>query len=267
MSVALCQARSFSGLASAVAALVTVGHGGFPFDCFSVAGPSNLPVRAVQAKCQNQRPEFWLFGGQIPATGGPSRASSALMQVAPKRAQIAASSASMCADEMHKNATARGNNYHPPQRLRSISEARQGTRAANRHCARRGSAHSAEGERETGAGGDSRRPLLSASAQAVARAHRAVSPHVARLFAAFVEEFAYCEHAPICRSRNRQREAGEEIGGPDWRHRTLAKPGSGGLEELLNPKCGEDAPHPFYFADVRERGDVIGFLRSLDTGK
>jgi len=42
---------------------------------------------------------------------------------------------------------------------------------------------------------------------------------------------------------------------------------TGGLDELLNPKRGEDAPHPFYFQDKGERAAVIGFLHSLDTGE
>jgi mono/diheme cytochrome c family protein len=38
-----------------------------------------------------------------------------------------------------------------------------------------------------------------------------------------------------------------------------------GLEELLDSKRGENAPHPFYFKDKTERAAIIGFLRSLDT--
>ena len=41
---------------------------------------------------------------------------------------------------------------------------------------------------------------------------------------------------------------------------------TGGLEELLDPKRGPSEPHPFYIEDKAERADVIGFLRSLDTG-
>ncbi len=41
---------------------------------------------------------------------------------------------------------------------------------------------------------------------------------------------------------------------------------TGGLGELLDPKRGDDAPHPFYVKDESERAEVIGFLRSLDTG-
>lgn len=37
------------------------------------------------------------------------------------------------------------------------------------------------------------------------------------------------------------------------------------LDELLNPTRGESAPHPFYLADVKERSDMVTFLRSLDT--
>jgi cytochrome c2 len=37
------------------------------------------------------------------------------------------------------------------------------------------------------------------------------------------------------------------------------------LGDLLNPQRGRLAPHPFYLADRRERADVTGFLRSLDT--
>jgi CxxC motif-containing protein (DUF1111 family) len=42
---------------------------------------------------------------------------------------------------------------------------------------------------------------------------------------------------------------------------------TGGLDELLDPKRGEDAPHPFYFKNQQERKAVIGFLKSLDTGE
>jgi mono/diheme cytochrome c family protein len=37
------------------------------------------------------------------------------------------------------------------------------------------------------------------------------------------------------------------------------------LEELLNPKRGKTAPHPFYIADKAQRADMIEFLRGLDT--
>jgi len=37
------------------------------------------------------------------------------------------------------------------------------------------------------------------------------------------------------------------------------------MEDLLNPKRGGKAPHPFYLADARQRQDLIQFLRSLDT--
>ena len=42
---------------------------------------------------------------------------------------------------------------------------------------------------------------------------------------------------------------------------------TGGLDHLLNPERGENAPHPFYFKDQQERNAVIGFLKSLDTGE
>lgn len=37
------------------------------------------------------------------------------------------------------------------------------------------------------------------------------------------------------------------------------------LDELLNPKRGETAPHPFYVTAMSQRADLIEFLRSLDT--
>ncbi len=37
------------------------------------------------------------------------------------------------------------------------------------------------------------------------------------------------------------------------------------LDQLLDPTRGESAPHPFYIADVKERSDMVDFLRSLDT--
>ncbi|MDQ3025002.1 MAG: hypothetical protein M3R58_00645, partial [Pseudomonadota bacterium] len=37
------------------------------------------------------------------------------------------------------------------------------------------------------------------------------------------------------------------------------------LDSLLNPSRGASAPHPFYFADPGQRGDVAEFLRGLDT--
>lgn len=37
------------------------------------------------------------------------------------------------------------------------------------------------------------------------------------------------------------------------------------LETLFNPTRGTTAPHPFFLQDVRERADLIAFLRSLDT--
>ncbi len=38
-----------------------------------------------------------------------------------------------------------------------------------------------------------------------------------------------------------------------------------GMDALLDPKRGNNAPHPFYIADPSERGKVVKFLRSLDT--
>ncbi len=40
----------------------------------------------------------------------------------------------------------------------------------------------------------------------------------------------------------------------------------GGLDELLDPKRGQTAPHPFYIKEKAQRKDVIDFLRSLDAG-
>lgn len=37
------------------------------------------------------------------------------------------------------------------------------------------------------------------------------------------------------------------------------------LDSLFDPARGANAPHPFYFPDVRARADMIAFLRSLDT--
>ena len=37
------------------------------------------------------------------------------------------------------------------------------------------------------------------------------------------------------------------------------------LEELLNPRRGATAPHPFYLADASRRSDLAQYLRSLDT--
>ena len=39
------------------------------------------------------------------------------------------------------------------------------------------------------------------------------------------------------------------------------------LDELLDPKRGATAPHPFYFRDPSDRVDMVAFLRSLDTQK
>ena len=37
------------------------------------------------------------------------------------------------------------------------------------------------------------------------------------------------------------------------------------LDKLLDPSRGEEAPHPFYLPDAKNRADVVTFLRSLDT--
>lgn len=37
------------------------------------------------------------------------------------------------------------------------------------------------------------------------------------------------------------------------------------LDELLDPRRGETAPHPFYFRNTSDRADMVAFLRSLDT--
>ncbi len=38
------------------------------------------------------------------------------------------------------------------------------------------------------------------------------------------------------------------------------------LDNLLDPSRGDSAPHPFYIADASQRGDMVEFLRGLDTG-
>ena len=38
------------------------------------------------------------------------------------------------------------------------------------------------------------------------------------------------------------------------------------LDDLLHPKRGPVAPHPFYLADAEQRAHVVQYLRSLDTG-
>ena len=38
-----------------------------------------------------------------------------------------------------------------------------------------------------------------------------------------------------------------------------------GLHSLLDPRRGAKRPHPFYVADPRRRGEVVAFLRGLDT--
>jgi cytochrome c553 len=37
------------------------------------------------------------------------------------------------------------------------------------------------------------------------------------------------------------------------------------LDELLNPRRGQQAPHPFYLPDTKRRADVVAYLRGLDT--
>ncbi len=37
------------------------------------------------------------------------------------------------------------------------------------------------------------------------------------------------------------------------------------LEALLNPRRGKSAPHPFYIGNVRQRDDMVVYLKSLDT--
>jgi cytochrome c peroxidase len=37
------------------------------------------------------------------------------------------------------------------------------------------------------------------------------------------------------------------------------------LDQLLDPKRGAKAPHPFYLADPKHRKDMVEFLRGLDT--
>ncbi len=37
------------------------------------------------------------------------------------------------------------------------------------------------------------------------------------------------------------------------------------LDELLDPKRGKTAPHPFYFGNKTERSDVVELLKSFDT--
>ncbi|HJU03522.1 MAG TPA: hypothetical protein VJ692_00115 [Nitrospiraceae bacterium] len=39
------------------------------------------------------------------------------------------------------------------------------------------------------------------------------------------------------------------------------------LDELLDPKRGANAPHPFYFRNLSDRADMVAFLRSLDTSR
>ncbi|MDQ3013021.1 MAG: hypothetical protein M3X11_20215 [Acidobacteriota bacterium] len=39
------------------------------------------------------------------------------------------------------------------------------------------------------------------------------------------------------------------------------------LEELFDPKRGAQAPHPFYLSDTKQRGEVIEFLKGLDTDR
>jgi hypothetical protein len=37
------------------------------------------------------------------------------------------------------------------------------------------------------------------------------------------------------------------------------------LDSLLDPVRGENAPHPFYLADAKQRADIVEFLKGLDT--
>jgi hypothetical protein len=37
------------------------------------------------------------------------------------------------------------------------------------------------------------------------------------------------------------------------------------LDMLLDPRRGRSAPHPFYIASLRPRGDMVAYLKSLDT--
>ncbi len=37
------------------------------------------------------------------------------------------------------------------------------------------------------------------------------------------------------------------------------------LDNLLDPTRGPSAPHPFYLSDPKQRGDMVAFLRGLDT--
>lgn len=39
------------------------------------------------------------------------------------------------------------------------------------------------------------------------------------------------------------------------------------LEDLIDPRRGSMAPHPFFVPDPEDRKDAVDFLRSLDTGK
>ncbi len=40
-----------------------------------------------------------------------------------------------------------------------------------------------------------------------------------------------------------------------------------GLDNLLDPSRGRNAPHPFYIDDPSDRAEVVLYLRSLDTGR
>jgi len=40
-----------------------------------------------------------------------------------------------------------------------------------------------------------------------------------------------------------------------------------GLQPLLNPSRGAQAPHPFYIRDAAQRADMVEFLRGLDTSR
>lgn len=37
------------------------------------------------------------------------------------------------------------------------------------------------------------------------------------------------------------------------------------LDNLLNPRRGANAPHPFYAPDAKDRADLVEFLRGLGT--
>lgn len=53
----------------------------------------------------------------------------------------------------------------------------------------------------------------------------------------------------------------------DRKERFLHDVSVNGLDSLLNPSRGAQAPHPFYLKDQSARNDVVQFLRGLDTEK